>query len=83
MRKTFFYIHTYILTKKWWGKNARNNFFRNTLIVQAKNVGKNSSARSAKKRFLYTNEYRDQKMRGKKSAKQYFQKHMNSASKKV
>ena len=45
-------------------------------------LGKQSSVKSAKKRFLYSHEYRDQKMGGKKFAKQIFQKHMNSARKK-
>jgi len=36
-----------------------------------------------KKRFLYSYEYSDQKMGRKERAKQFFQKHRNSASKKV
>jgi len=36
-------------------------------------LGKKSSKISAKTRFLYSHEYRDQKM-GEKSAKQFFQK---------
>ena len=43
---------------------------------------KKSSGKSAKYVFLYSHEYRDQKKRGEKSAKQFFQKHSNSASKK-
>ena len=39
-------------------KIARNNVSRNTRIVQQKN-GKKSSKTSAKKRFLYSYEYRD------------------------
>jgi len=54
--------------KKWGGKNALNNFSRNTRIVRQKNVGKKSSEKSAKKRFLYSQEYRDQKIGGKKRA---------------
>jgi len=42
-----------------------------------KNVGK-----KCEKRFLYSYEYPDQKMVGKKRAKLLFQKHINSASKK-
>ena len=38
--------------------------------------------KSAKNIFLYSHEYRDQKMGGTKRAKQFFQKHTNSASKK-
>jgi len=46
-------------------------------------LGKKPSHKSAKKRFLYSNEYRQQYMGGKKRAKQFFQKHTNSASKNV
>jgi len=46
--------------------------------VRAKTLGKNA-AKIAKKRFLYSHEYRDQKMGGKKHAKQFFQKQTNSA----
>ena len=45
-------------------------------------LGKRSSGKRAKKRFLYSHEYRDQKKGGKKRAKQFFQKHTNSAGKK-
>ena len=45
-------------------------------------LGKKSSEKSAKNVFLYSHEYRDQKMGGTKRAKQFFQKHTNSASKK-
>ena len=44
-------------------------------------LGKKSSQNSAKTRFSYPNEYRDQKMGRKKHAKQFFQKHTNSACK--
>ena len=64
-RKTFFYIHTNIVTKKWGEQNEQNNFSRYTRIVRAKNVGKKSSEKSAKNVFLYSHEYRDQKMGGK------------------
>ena len=82
MRKTFFYIHTNIVTKKWREQNARNNFSSKTLIVRVKNVGKQIVGKNAKSVFLYSHEYRDQKMGGTKRAKQFFQKHINSASKK-
>ena len=45
-------------------------------------LGKKSSERSEKNVFFYSHEYRDQKMGGKNRAKQFFQKHTNSASKK-
>jgi len=70
------------VTEKWGQKNARNNFSRNTRIVRAKNVWKKSSLKSAKKHFLYSHEYRGQKMGWKKCAKEIFQKHTNSARKK-
>jgi len=53
------------------GKNAQNNFSRNKPIERAKNVGEKSSQKSAKKLFLYSQEYRDQKMGGKIRAKQF------------
>jgi len=64
-KKRFLYSQQY-RDKKMGGKNAGNNFSRNTRIVRARNVGKKSSKKSAKKRFLYSHEYRDQKMRGEK-----------------
>jgi len=45
-------------------------------------LGKKSSEKSAKTVFLYAHEYRDQKIGGTKRAKQFFQKHTISASKK-
>jgi len=50
--------------------------------VQGKNVWKKIVGKKCENVFLYSHEYRDQKMRGKKLAKQFFQKHPNSASKK-
>ena len=80
-KNVFLYSHEYRY-KIWGQQNARNNFSRNTLIVRAKNVGKKIVGKSAKNVFLYSHEYRDQKMGVKKRAKQFFQKHTNSASKK-
>ena len=45
-------------------------------------LGKKSLEKSAKTRFLYSHEYRDQKIGGKERAKQFFQKYTNSAFKK-
>ena len=45
-------------------------------------LGKKIVGKKCEKRFLYSHEYRDQKMGGTKRAKQFFQKHTNSASKK-
>ena len=65
VRKKFFNIHMNIVTKKWGGKNARNNFSRNTRIVRKKNVGKKIVGKKCENVFLYSHEYRDQKMGGK------------------
>jgi len=46
-------------------------------------MGKKSSQKSAKKRFLYSHENRDQKMGGGKCGKQFFHKHTNGSSKYV
>ena len=51
MRKTFFYIDTNIVTKKWAQQNARNNFSINTLIVRAKNVGKKNVGKKCEQGF--------------------------------
>jgi len=42
---------------------------------------KKNAAKIAKKRFLYSHEYRDQKMGGKNTQKQFFQKLTNIARK--
>ena len=81
MRKAFFYIHTNIVTKKWGEQNARNNFSRNTFIVQAKNVWEKIVGKSEKNVVLYSHKYRYKKTGGKKRAKQFFQKHKNSTNK--
>ena len=52
VRKSFFYIHTNIVTKKWGVENTRNNFSRNTLLVQAKNVWKKIVGKKCEKRFF-------------------------------
>ena len=70
MRKTFFYIHTSIVKKKWGEQNARNNFSRNTLIAREKMFGKKLSEKSEKNFFLYSHEYRYQKMGATKRKKQ-------------
>ena len=71
VRKNFF-IFTQISLQNMGGKNARNNFSRNTRIVRAKNVGKKSSGKSAKNVFLYSHEYRDQKKGGNKTHETVF-----------
>ena len=80
--KNVFCIHTNIVTKKWGGKNAQNNISETQKLCYQKMLGKKLSEKIAKKVFLYSHEYRDQKMGGTKRAKQFFQKHTNSMSKK-
>ena len=77
----FLYSHKYRY-QKMGGENARNNFSRNTRIVRAKNVGEKIVGKSPKNVFLNSDEYRVQKIGGTKRAKQFFQKHTISASKK-
>ena len=79
--KNIFYTHMNIVTKK-WRKKTRNKFSRNTRKVRERNVVKIIVGKVREKLFLYSHEYRDQKMVGKKRAKQYFQKLTNWASKK-
>ena len=83
VRQIVFYIHTNIVFKKRGQKNARNNFSRNTRIVRAKNVWEKNLWKILRKSFFYihTNTV-TKKWGGKKSAKQFFQKHKNNASKK-
>ena len=71
VRKNVFYSHTNVVTKKWGGENARNNFSRNTRIVRAKNVGKKIVVKKGKKRFLYSYDIVTKKRWGKKPRK-YF-----------
>ena len=66
-KNVFLYSHEY-RDKKIGGKNGRNNFSRNTLIVRAKNVGKKIVGKKCEKRFLYSHKCRYKKMGGKKSA---------------
>ena len=51
--------------------------------MRGKNVGKKSSEKSATNHFLYSHEYRVQKKGAKNCAKQFLQKHTNSAKKNV
>ena len=90
LRKNVFYIHTIIVTKQWWKKRAKQFFQKHTNsarkkwekiitkkceIVRAKNDWKKTPQKIPKNRFLYSQEYRDQKWGGKKRAKHFFQKH--------
>ena len=59
VRKHVFYKHTNIVTKKWGGKKREEKLSKNTRIGYQKFVGKKSSGKNMKIRFLYTHEYRD------------------------
>ena len=62
VRKTFFYIHTNIVTKKWWGTKRAKEFFPKHNNSTKKKFGKKSSEKNAKIVFLYSHKYRYQKM---------------------
>jgi len=68
--------------KKWGEKRAKQFFQKHSNKANKKCWEKNRLKKVRKKGFLYSYEYRDQKMAGKKRAKQFFQKHTNSANKK-
>ena len=81
--KNVFYIHTNIVTKNWGEQNARNNFSSKTLIVRSKKCWEKNRRKKVRKIFfLYSHEYRDQKIGGTKRAELFLQKHTISASKK-
>ena len=63
-KNIFLYSHKHRY-KKWGGKNARNNFSRNTLIVRAQNVGKKIVGKKCEKRIFIFTGNRYQKMGGK------------------
>jgi len=66
-RKNFFIITRNSLPKN--GVKTSEKIFPENTNSFSKNVGKIISEKSAKKRFLYSHEYRDKKMAGKRRAK--------------
>jgi len=68
--KKIFHSQEY-LDKKIVGKNARNNFSRNTRMVREKMLEKISPRKIAKNVFLHSHEYRCRKVRGK-NARNFF-----------
>ena len=68
MRKNVFYIHTNIVTKK-WGEKKRETIFPETHEWFGQKCWENNRPKRAKKRFLYSHEYRDEKIGGNKWAK--------------
>jgi len=71
VRKTFFYIHTNIVTKKWGKKLAKQCFQKHT-NSGSKKVWKKIVGKKCEKRFLYSHEYCDQKMTGNKTRETIF-----------
>ena len=71
MRKNVFYIHTNTVTIKREQKNAQTIFPETHEKCELKTLGKKSSLKSAKKRFLYSHEHRDRKM-GTKNTRNNF-----------
>jgi len=64
--KNVFFIFTQNRDQKMGGgKNARNNFSRNTRIVREKIIRKKIVGKKCEKLFFNSHEYRDQKMGGK------------------
>jgi len=64
VRKTFFYIHTKIVTKKWGGKRAKQFFQKHTNSARKKCSEKIRWKKVRKTFFLFT-QNRDQKLGGK------------------
>ena len=58
-------------------------FQKHTNNASKKVKEKKSSQKIAKTRFLYSEEYRDQKLGGKNARNNFFQKHTNIARKKM
>jgi len=61
------------VAKKWGEKTRETIFQKHTNSARKICWGKKSLEKSAKTLFLYSHEYRDQKMGGKERAKQFFQ----------
>jgi len=81
-KKRFLYSHEYRDQKK--GRKPRETIFPETQqIVRAKNVWKKIVAKNCEKTFFIFTRISWPKNDGKKRAKQFFQKHTNSASKKI
>ena len=64
------------------GKKRSKQFVLKHTNSAAKIVGEKSSGKSAKERFLYYHEYRDQKMVGKNARNNFSRNTWNSESKK-
>ena len=65
----FLYIHTNIVTKKWGEKRAKQFFKKHKISAIKKCLEKNRRKKVRKTFFLYSHEYRDQKMGGTKRSK--------------
>ena len=63
VKTRFLYSQEY-RDQKLGGKNARNNFSRNTRIVRAKNVGKKIVSKKCENTFFIFTLIREQKMGG-------------------
>jgi len=81
VRKHVFYKHTNIVTKK-CGEKTREKMFLETHEYREKKRWKKILWKKCEIRFLLTNEYRVQKIVGKKRVKKIFQKHTNRVSNK-
>ena len=69
--KKLFYIHTNIVTKKWWEK-TRQRIFPDHTNSASKKCWKNNRRKKVRKNlFLFSHEYRDQKL-GEQNARNNF-----------
>ena len=66
VRKTFLYIHTNIVTKKWGEKRAKQFFQKHTNSASKKCWGKNRRKEVRNTFFIFTR-ISDQKMAGNKT----------------
>ena len=65
VRKTFLYIHTNIVTKKWGGEKRVKQFFQKHKNSAIKKCWEKIVGKSAKNVFLNSHEYSELKMWGK------------------
>ena len=70
-KKVFLFSHEY-RELKMVGRNARNNFSRNTRIVRSKNFGQKIVGKKCEKRFFYIHTNTLKKMVGEKKRESIF-----------
>ena len=81
--KTRFLYSQEYRDQKLWGKNARNNFSRNTRIVRAKKCWEKNRLKKVRKHVFIFTLIRDQKMGGGKARNNFSRKTRIMPAKKV